>query len=421
MVDAHTTDVLTDSIVRVNGTRIPVGDVDVFMRNEGPLDFTRYAEGEFPSPFKGVDYADAFSGFDPTNQDEWDVVTIDVKDYVTDDYYRAFTGVVTGVGNASDGGERWMKFRAQGPGHFVDKIPASYKASNVSVRDILSYVSDELNQHLPIEISDPKTTQEEVRSGTTVESPPTLPSVPSTWVTSRLSQFMSLSDEYNTEKSWIFGKHTLSDVIDWASSESDFYIWLAHTRSGVGLAAFSNPISTHHDAQYLGGDLKIENNDALSELRPVNTMLVKAPAKDSRDGEDKKASKKYVKAKAIHEPLYRRAGNTYLYADVHNISGAKTKVETQNEAKNQLKEAINQTTAGDMQTWLRGPVTPFDTVEAKPTCDGSEATNIESLTYEVTRVHHKIRASEPSSTVLNVGVHTDPEEDIVVEDGWEDA
>jgi hypothetical protein len=226
--------------------------------------------------------------------------------------------------------------------------------------------------------------------------------------------------DVNSPKRFNLGKHTLTDVIKWVSNTSDSFLWLEPTPDGVGLVITETPNTNHHDADYLGGSLKIENNDALSELRPVNTMLVKAPAKKSRDGEDKKASKKFVKAKAVHEPLYRRAGDTNLYADVHDLSSRKTKVETQNKAKRQLKEAINQTTAGDMQTWLRGPVTPFDTVEAKPTCDGSEATNIESLTYEVTRVHHKIRASKPSSTVLNVGVHTVPE-DITVEDSWEDA
>lgn len=408
----------TNVIVYVNGTRIPVGDVDVFMRKEGPLDFTRYAEGAFPSPYKGTHYANAFSGFTPADQESWDVVTIDVKDHVTEDFYRTFHGVVTGVGNAADGGDRWMAFRAQGPGHFLDKIPANYTANDAKVSDVMGYVTNQLNDHLPFDVALPSVMKTQVRDSTTVESPPTLPRVPSTWVTSRIAQFMSLSEKYDTEKSWHFGKDTLADVVEWAREKGEFYTWIGNSKDGVGFVTLSKPTTTEHKATYSGGQTKIGNNDALAELRPVNTMLVKAPAKESRDGERNKASKQFVKAKAVHEGLYRRTGGTHLYADVHHMSDAVTKKEAENEARKKLKEKINTAREGDMQTLLRGPVTPFDTIEAKPTCEGSAATDAPSITYEVNRVHHEVTADEIPETKLNVGVHVDTG-DITVLDSWE--
>jgi len=46
--------------VYVNGIRIPVADVDVYLRKEGDLDITRYAEIGFASPFRGTSYTDVF-------------------------------------------------------------------------------------------------------------------------------------------------------------------------------------------------------------------------------------------------------------------------------------------------------------------------------------------------------------------------
>jgi hypothetical protein len=433
MVESHATDVLTDSIVRVNGTRIPVGDVDVFMRNEGPLDFTRYAEGEFPSPFQDVDYANAFSGFNPTDQDEWDVVTIDVKDYITDNYYRAFTGVVTGVGNASDGGERWMKFRAQGTGQLLNKIPADVSFNDATYADVVKYVVKQANEKVPFEVLSPTADlSKDLRPGEHIYGFGADYFVAYSEGANAIWQWaMPWEDnnkDYHSAKNFHFGKNTLDDVVSWFREKADMVLWFSPTADGVVLLVSPAPLH-HHDAHYLGGNLNIVNNDALSELRPLNTVLVKSPAKQSRSSDDltpndrgheqQKASKKFVEAKAIHDELYRRAGNTELHANVERKSDAMTKVEVEQEARKLLAQAIKKPMDGSMQTLLRHRITPYDTVEAKPTCDSSPATNLPSVTYDVARVHHKIRAEKQSGTELNVGVAVDSEEDITVYDSWD--
>jgi hypothetical protein len=222
----------------------------------------------------------------------------------------------------------------------------------------------------------------------------------------------------NSPKRWHFGKDTLADVIKWMSEKAELTVWLETTGDGLVFVGTDSPNDTQHRAAYLGGGLNIFNNDALAELRPVNTMLVKAPAKESRGGEENKASEKYVEVKAVHKELYRRAGNTHLHADVYRMSDAVTKEEAKKEGRTLLKKKIDKTREGDMQTFLRPTATPFDTVEARPTCRGQDMPNATAITYEVNRVHHEVTADEIPETKLNVGVHVDTE-DITVLDSWE--
>lgn len=424
-VQAHDpeSDENTDAAAFVNGTRIPVGDVDVFLRKEGPLDFTRYCEVQFVSPYKEVDYTDAFDGFDPTAQESWDTIRIDVRDHAMDRFHPAFHGVVTGVGNAAGGGELLFEARAQGPGQILDKIPIDVTYSEASVNQVINDVAKKLETKVPFKVITDISNVGQVREGERPayinpenEGDPVLLAR----VTNQVREFLSKGDTVTTPKNFHFGKHTLADVMSWVSGKADIFTWLAPVPSGVIFVVTKQPNNIHHDADYLDGDLTVINNDALAELRPVNTVLVKAPAEKSRDGEEKKASDKYIKAKAVHRPLYRRAGGRELYADnFEPLSNARTKAEAMNEAANKLKKTVDAVRGGDMETMVRGPVTPFDTVEAKPTCDESPATSLNSITYEVNRVHHKIVSEGMATTQLNVGVHTDTEEDIAVFDSWE--
>lgn len=416
----HDPDDPAPSRVFVNGSRIPVGDIRLYMRKEGPLAFTRYCEGEFASPHDGVDWINAFDGFTPSQQDDYDTLRVDVRDRATGDYYLNFRGIVTGVGNSPEDGSRWFQFRAQGPAMLLNDIPASITFDNTSLRFALSYIASEIEERVPFSVTEVTQADGEVREGETVEPPSNFIYDQAGFAVGRaLADQLGL--ETNTPRTFTFGSDTLADVADWISEKANIYLWLSPTEEGVALVANRQPADRLHTAHYLDGDLHVEDNDALSELRPVNTMLVKAPAAKSRGGETTKAAGKYVEAKAVHQPLFRRAGERELYADTHRLSDAHTVVEARNEARRKLKKAVDQARGGDMTTLLRGNVTPFDFVEAKPTCDGQDGSDTVPLTYEVARVKHEIHAEGIPETTLNVGVKTDPVEDITVFDSWDQS
>jgi|GEM_PF-7056788 len=386
------------------------------MRKEGPLDFTRYVECEFASPFRGEDYVNAFQGVTPDEQDSFDIATIDVGDHVTNGYTRIFRGIVTGVGNTGENTRMWS-FRAQGPGHLLSNIPASKTFRGASSQDILNYVASELNEKVPFDVAADIEAIETPLSqqGTTTdllryEIPP-------------LTNWLSKNtDLLSTPKTFQANKHTLADVVNWIKEKTDIYVWLTPTENGVALTSVEEAQYNHHRAHYLNGELYIENNDALSELRPVNTQVVKGAAKQSRfevgDFEVNSPSDTYVEAKARHTELYQRAGEVELHGETTVASDAESKREVSNEVRRILKEQIEGTTAGDMQCLLRGPITPFDTVEALPVCNGKPSNTDQSLTYEVSRVHHKIRGTGIPKTELNVGLHVD-DRDIEVVNSWE--
>jgi len=404
-------DCLTDSRVYVNGTRLPAANVNVWMRKEGPLDIGRYAEVEFASPFRGEDYAPLFDGLDPDNQEEWDTLRVEIKDYQTDEYTTQFHGMVTAVGNGV-GPEQLWKARGQGPALFADKIAASQTFDDADIPQVLEYISSEFASKLPFDIP-----TDRGRDGTALA------------VANSVNDFNNMLDVVSdffglTTKSFQSNKHTVADVVNWLKGKTGARLWFEPTQEGVVLIGSTKPTEVGHTAHYEGGQTAIINNNALVEINPVNTIKVNGKAANSlfegTDFEIHYGSDRFYGAKARHKPLYQRAGKTEYLGETEFASDANTSDEVKNEAKSTLKAAIDKATSGDMQTLLKSPIKPFDTVTARPTCQSSPATDVQPITYEVSRVHHQIRtgsSDEQTMTELNVGVHA-ALDDIEIVDSW---
>jgi hypothetical protein len=405
----HETD--TDSRVYVNDVRVPVGDIDIHVRKEGPTDLSRYAEGIFASPFEGVEYAKAFDGLSPDDQEQFDRLRIEIKDHVTGEYHLAFRGLVTGVGNASEGGEKIWRFRAQDPNLLLDKITASKFFRSPSGEDILNYVASRLDECLPFDVS--------VLSSGDSSFAQTI-NAPSVSYSSASPNHSSSSTEVQiaTGRTFRGNKDYLSDVLNWYRDKTDSRIWLQPTENGLGIVATTDPTVRSHVAHYLdseGHTVAVENNDAYVEIKPINTLIVAGAAHRSVGNDNPDA---YIEVKARHRPLYERAGEYEYHGERKSLSDAQSSSEVKYEARSQLKEQIDEATGGDMQTLLAAPIAPYDTIEALPTCDENVAPDLEPITYEVSRVHHEINASGLSQTTLNVGVATE-REDIEITKTWE--
>jgi len=447
-VDAHDPENETDSRVYVNGTRIPVAGGDVHLRKEGPLDVTRYAEIEFPAIFEGNAYVDLFDTLEPDSQEAFDELYIELKDpssgvsdteiseldgivddnISNDGFVPTFRGVITGVG-ATDTGGIWT-CRAQGPAHLLASIPADQQFASTTANNVLEYITQTANERMPFDVRRGTGSNAVTGENITIddvdiaEQIPVVQDLPESLFTENFIEglFTDQSDEI-TNKTFQPNRHTLKDVVTWLRGKTRIRLWFRPRDGGITLVPMRNPNYTTYRAHYLDGDLQVVENNAVSEIAPINTLTAKGQATGSRFGlglfNQNATDQVYYAAKVQHTSLYERAGDTELIADTFAKSDGQTTDEVANDAADKLKERIDEATEGDMITLLDGRVEPFTTVEAQPTCR-TEAEQTTPITYEVSRVHHEINPDDGlSRSRLNVGIHTDIEEDIEVVDTWD--
>jgi len=443
MVDDHTCNGdNADATVYVNGTRVPVTDVDLHMRKEGDLSATRYAEGNIVSPWQGQDYIETFDAADEESQSSYDTVRIEVRDTGRGGFLTQFHGPVTGLGNSGGDLEREWVFRAQGPGQVLSRIPANKRfttdGSGLSPQTVLDYITAELDDKLPygadslLNLDVPEGGEEFANedddSGiidTTIDAITTDTSVSDTSLLPGPTNIAEGNEDREIIKTFTPNRHTLADVVNWFQNKYNVRTWMVPTESGATLIAVRYPHRNTHKAHYLdGGLLRVINNDALSELRPINTLVGKGDAKRSRRSAgsyevENDPDREYAYAKVRHARLFERSGGTEL-STKHVEIDAYDKQTVIAETEKRLKSEIDEASGGDMQTLPTAVVHPYDLVRAKPSCDGNSATDVSAVEYEIHRVHHEIRSGAPSQTVLDVGIRTSIAEDIVVdEEGWE--
>jgi hypothetical protein len=414
-------DCVTDSRVFVNGTRLPAADVDVWLRKEGPLDMGRYAEAEFASPFRGEDFLQHFNSATPTEQDSPDDLRIGLHDPVVGRYVPVFRGIVTGVGNTADDddAEQIWKARAQGPALLLNRIYFGKRYGEADMATVLEDAREELAPRVPFEVDirgqENQPVQEYVvGEGLYDETNPNR---------YRAGLFASFSNpNIDTRKTFFGNKNTLADALNWASGKAGVFCWLEPTADGVAFVSTDNPTQQTHQAHYLDGNVGVIANDALSELKPINTLTLHGEAAKSLyevgDFEINEPTDTFTKVKARHQPLYERAGGVEWEVGPITSSDAESKEEVVNAAKVALKTRIDETSGGDMECLLAAPVTPFDTIEARPTCREQDVAGTVPITYEIAQVHHRVRAGEFSKTTLNVGVEASMS-DIEVVDSWQ--
>jgi len=424
-------DCVTDSKVFVNGVRLPVQDVDIHIRNEGPIDIGRYCEGYFASPWRNEDYLNAFDSIEGTDGKDVDEVYIEVARHGSDSYFPAFRGVVTGVGNAGgDTAERIWKFRAQGPAFFLDKTPVQQNFEESGTQEIIDSVGSQIDDKLPFSVTVPDVDGfEDSDKQLATSQTDTEGSESFSDSGGLVSGVEGATDEEVTPNNQIITKtftknrHTLADVANWLATKKDALLYFVPRPDGVRIQPyFSNQIR-EWDAHYLGGAIRVVQNDALSELSPINTLTVNGKAASTFDGltNGNVSAGEYVQVKVRHSDLYERAGNTSLHPTAHVEDGSLAKQTVEKVAKKKLRNRITNATGGDMETLLFVPIAPFDVIRAKPTCAESAATDTDPIRYNVSRVHHRIRASGQSTTKLNVGVTVEDGDIEIVNSGYKEA
>ena len=417
------------SRVYVNGTRIPTAEVDVRLRKEGPLGINRYAEANFASPWGDQDYLSLFGQFND-DLSETDTLRIDVRDQKEETYQSVFNGVVTGVGNSHNDNRKIHRVRARGPELFLDKIPASKRFTNdTSVADILGYVLEELNKNFAMTIDSGgfgDSTVDDVDETDLFSAAQSL--VEGIPIANNL--ILSTLDDLTSEKTFQRNKHNLSDVTDWLQDKIQSRIWIQPTQEGGQLLVTSNPVKNNptHRANYLNnGQTRIIENNALVEIKPINTIVVKGGTRRSVENpgafgyEARGVDKKFTTAKARHTELYDRANGKEL-SDTVVKTDATTVKEVENEAKSILKKKVDEATSGEITITHDRLVQPYDTVVAKPTVNAEDRLSIDPIEYEVSRCHYKVRPNDNDVVHhinLTCGIQTDIENDIEIIRSWD--
>jgi len=413
LVSDHTPDSNCDSRVYVNGTRIPVATANIHIRKEGALDVTRYAEVQFPAEYKNQPYKELFSTHKPDSQTDFDTLYIELKSG-SGEFVPAFRGFVTGVG-ATDKSLIWQ-CRARGPADMLTSATAGKQFTRTTGLGIVKYIVNRLDDKVPFTVSVPSGDDDDP-----------LQDIELFKDQQTLADFIFPDNESIPDispKTFQRNRHTIKDVSDWLRSKTSIRLWFEPTKEGVTLLPIQSPSERDHKAHYLDGDIQVISNDAYAELAPINTIRAKGSASNSVGAnnffEQFIGAEKYYVAEARHKALYQRAGETELEADTFIKSDGSTKQEVSEDARNALKDAVDEATNGDMMTLLAGDIIPFDTITARPTCR-SEAEKTVPLTYEVHRVEHIINPDDGESrSRINVGIHTDLQDDIEILDTWTD-
>jgi len=412
--------------VFVNGVRVPAAETDVHIRKEGPLSVTRYAEAAFASPWASEDYLTVFDTLGE-DQSRPDILRIDTYDSDAEQHIPLFFGVVTGVGGSPEhDNEKLFQVRGQGPAHYLENIAASktFSGRGVTALNVVEYITAELDAALPADISITSPSRETESADTPLGVGPPEPTLDSI-------NILPGKELLYTPKTFTANKHDLSDVAAWLQDKIAGRMWIEPTETGGEVVLTDEPTSVgvEHTAHYLdGGTTKVINNNALSELHPINTIIVNGRAKKSLlevgEFELNVPSETFVKVKARHKRLYKASGDTELTAKVTK-SDAESEQETVNEARSKLKAKVDESTAGSLQVVHDTHVRPFDTITARPTINEQPVADVPAITYEVNRVHYKTRPNKEGVVPhidCNVGIHTDMDDDIEIIRSWrEDA
>jgi len=404
--------------VYVNDVRVPVTDVDVHIRKEGPLAINRYAEVNFASPWNDSDYLSLFDTLkDASKQDKVDLLRIECRNNAlqseenTDAYNTLFHGFVTGVGGSEYDNQKVHQCRAQGFEHLLESIPASLTyGTEFESTKLLTDIQNAIAEKLPssITISDGYSTSSESVIGEE-----------ESFIDFSLP--LRVAKMLLTNKTFTANKHTLIDVINWFEEKSNQRVWFQPSSKGFTLVAGENPTknSANHTAHYLGGDTQVINNNALSEIKPLNTVILNSSTRQQVDRgtgfSGTIASDTFYQVKARHKVLYQRNGEIEL-SDTIKKSDAASAEEAQREAKQKLKERIDGATSGSMQVIHNRFIQPFDTIEARPTTNSVTDEDISSLNYEVSRCHYKAHHNDNTMPHIDIqcGLKTDVEEDIEI-------
>ena len=208
----------------------------------------------------------------------------------------------------------------------------------------------------------------------------------------RLSNF-----NLGSKKTFKRNEHTAADALAWLEQQLDgifYFDAVENPLDDAGIVlVYDEVITDDFEATHLNtedsdrptdGQVEVYRNNALSEIRPQNTL--KVAGRPATDGN-------YAVVTAGHVPLSERA-NLPLAPPVQNVDVVNPAVVAR-KAKQMLRENLQGESLGQITTAPAPVLTPFSVLTAYPAC----GPNIEPgppLEYEVESLVHHVSAKRPA-------------------------
>lgn len=419
--------------VGTDKTKIPILNegLRTELRRDGVLDITKHSEVYFPSEWPLTDDAEPYSGavraLNPNEENVYDPVDVYVTDTLTDEQRLVHRGFVMGVGGGGQGNvERRMT--VGDPAQLLGALGfgKSYK-TGTNVLTVIEDVVERFRQTsiVPNVFSDVgiseyarrAITEEsvavsdidsdaETESGFVpslagdifegpfdiVETGADLAPVPGTDGVGDLvdatgdvvsdSVEQQLSSPY--ELDYRANDFTAADALTDVQAKLDgilFFRAANESDTSIELAYLDDP-STTHTAEHLGGtDVRVLRNNAIHEIRPINSLEARGDAND--DGQ-------FPWVVVRHDELYRRA-NVEL-TDTERIEGVTNIAGLEKQATSRLQDRIQESSLGSMRLEPAPEIQPYSVIESHPACGDDVSEDFPPMEYEVERVVHMVSA-----------------------------
>jgi hypothetical protein len=226
-------------------------------------------------------------------------------------------------------------------------------------------------------------------------------------------------------KSFSRNRNNLVDVLNYIASLINGRWYFSPRQDGIALQIRSNNRNTDYgrtfkdqtqDVDDEDFSLEVKENTALSDIKPINTVVVngeKRTALDIVQNEDvglglrdriQSLTEQYPYAKVRYEPFYQAAGEQELGPT--NVRGDATDLkEAEFQAYKEFIKHIEETTEGRVETFGDPMPLPYDFIQSRPACAGNAVDDAQPILYSINDVHHRRYAGEPYITEL--GVHAE--------------
>ena len=422
--------------VGTDKTKIPILNegLRTELRRDGVLDITKHSEVYFPSEWPLTDDAEPYSGavraLNPNEENVYDPVDVYVTDTLTDEQRLVHRGFVMGVGGGGQGNvERRMTVGdpAQLLGALgfensyetgtnvltvIEDVVDRFRQTSI-VPNVFSDVS--ISEYARRAITEESVVVSEVDSDAETESgfvpslagdivegpfdiletgadlafPPgtdaigDLVDATGDVVSDSVERQLSSPYELDYRANDFTAADALKDVQDKLNGVL-FFRAADESDTSIELAYLDDP-STTHTAEHLGGtDVRVLRNNAIHEIRPINSLEARGDTND--DGQ-------FPWVVVKHDELHSRA-NVEL-TDTERIEGVTNIVGLAKQTASRLQDRIQESSLGSMRLEPAPEIQPYSVIESHPACGDDVSDDYPPMEYEVERVVHTISATVP--------------------------
>lgn len=421
---------------------IPVfGDgVTVHERKDGPMSISRRAQIEFPLKAFGTEWFKYIEAFNAGGEMQRATVAMDVyqlpdSSISVEEVPNSEREVITGyVGAVGADGTNAGNITIFGPYNLLSSIPVGVRIDpgDGGLRSVMRWFAHRFEQG--------QNAFEDV--GYDIVG---------------IDNYVKPSLGDMGSKTFSANRDTMEDVADWIQEEFSMRMWFEpdpDTSGGIIIRLEFLPeiretlfeyntfedidgevdlaASQTYDAT-TDGDVDIIYNNALYEMKPYNTLILRgtelSEPPDPREialdtgmvGASPRPTGRYPEAKAHFPELVERAGGEMPVVRDVDLS---SQGEMENAARKQLKNALDTVSGGTMDLLLSPMISPHDKIIAQPACAGVLDTELPKLTYEVQRTAHKVRPNSDDGEVYQTEVSVSmavPAQEIEVETTLKDT